>query len=434
MSADMRSSAPAELDGGELTPGEHLRAEIERLGLDQVAVSQATGVSRQSINNIVNGRQPISRAMAGKLGRLTGHSSDYWLRASFPRGVGAARADTAASAEREARPLGVGIMVNHQIIRAVKDGIIGIDPFDGMHVQPASVVLTLDDFVITAEGEKIDISDGERFLLTSGRTVNANTREWLEFPQDYIGRIGAMETLASSGLVTLHGFQIGPGFRGNLQFCIFNAGRKDFELRGGNPIIAVEIVPLTATPAPAATAASEAGEAGDPGHRDTVVSLFRTDAGERLIRDAVRARTEIELDKSGATARIGDLNIEILDASADAALDAAVRAALGGLKTLRDKPNGAREDREKYGTFFGDIAERLYLTGEQTRRALGALGLPTDGSDTLIATLRDGADAVVALPTRSARISLRQLARQLHEDPLDLILMLVGAKPYQPPA
>ena len=137
MSADVRGNATAELAGeGELTPGEHLRAEIERLGLDQVAVSQATGVSRQSINNIVNGRQPISRAMAGKLGRLTGHSSDYWLRASFPRTAGAARTSAAAS-EGEARPLGVGIMVNHQIVRAVKDGIIGIDPFDDAHVQPA---------------------------------------------------------------------------------------------------------------------------------------------------------------------------------------------------------------------------------------------------------------------------------------------------------
>ncbi len=428
MSADMRGNATAELAGeGELTPGEHLRAEIERLGLDQVAVSQATGVSRQSINNIVNGRQPISRAMAGKLGRLTGHSSDYWLRAAFPRVEGAARAGAAAS-ESEARPLGVGVMVNHQILRAVRDGIIGIDPFDDAHVQQASVELTLDDFVITAEGEKIDISDGERFLLKSGRTVNVSTREWLEFPQDYIGRIGTMESLASAGILTVHGFQVSPGFRGNLQFCIFNAGRKDFELRGGNPIIAVEIMPLAAIPAPVDDAATGAS---DPRQRDSVVPLFRNDMCERLIRDAVRARAEVELEKSGATARIADLNIEILDASADAALDAAVRAALGGLKTLRDKPHGAREDREKYGAFFGDIAERLYLTGEQTRRALGMLGLPVDAGDTLIATLRDGADAVVPLPTRSARISLRQLARQLHEDALDLTLMLVGLKSYR---
>src|SRR5215471_2144784 len=60
-----------------LSPGQHLRAEIERLGLDQVALCKAAGVSRQTINNIVNDRQAISRAMAGQLARITGRSSDY---------------------------------------------------------------------------------------------------------------------------------------------------------------------------------------------------------------------------------------------------------------------------------------------------------------------------------------------------------------------
>jgi hypothetical protein len=82
-------------------------------------------------------------------------------------------------------------------------------------------------------------------------------------------------------------------------------------------------------------------------------------------------------------------------------------------------------------SFFGDIAERLYLTGEQARRALASLGLPVGTEDTLVATLRDGTDAVVPLPTKSARISLRHLARQLREDPLDLMLMLVGARAYR---
>src|SRR3977135_2343381 len=85
MLGDVRVRTPGGSESGaELTPGEHLRAEIERLGLDQVAVADAAGVSRQTINNIVNGRQPISRAMAARLGRLTDRSSDYWLRSSFP--------------------------------------------------------------------------------------------------------------------------------------------------------------------------------------------------------------------------------------------------------------------------------------------------------------------------------------------------------------
>jgi deoxycytidine triphosphate deaminase/addiction module HigA family antidote len=429
MSADLRGNATADLKAaGELTPGEHLRAEIERLGLDQVAVSQATGVSRQSINNIVNGRQPVSRAMAGKLGRLTGHSSDYWLRASFPQrpSVSAARLKSGGAALGKARPLGVGVLVNHQIVRAVKDGIIGIEPFDESHVRMASLDLTLDDFVIVADGEKIDISDGQSFVLKGGRTVNVGTKEWIEFPQDYIGRVGAMSSLAKLGIMTSHGFQIDPGFKGNLQFCLFNAWAKDFELRGGDPIVSVEIMPLSATPAYDEGAAMRGSHARD----DKVISLFRNDICDRLIRDAIRGRTQVDVGNDGAKAKISDLNIEILDAAPEAALDGAVHGALSGLKTLREKPNAARDDCEKYAAFFGNIAERLYLTSEQTSRALACLGLPIDSSDTLLAALRDGGEAIVPLPTKSAKVSLSHLARQLHEDPLDLTLMLVGAKPY----
>jgi dCTP deaminase len=236
MSADFRGGAATA--GGELTPGEHLRAEIERLGLDQVAVSQATGVSRQSINNIVNGRQPISRAMADKLGRLTGHSADYWLRARFPH-----------PAKHPAEPPhGPGILVNHQIVRAVRDGIIGVDPFDESHVQRASLNLTLDDVAVTASGERLDIGAGQSFVLPGGQMVGVSTREWIAFPENYLGRVGAITALARIGVMTTHGFQVDPGFRGNLQFCLFNAGTQNFRMRGGDPIVGLEIVSLGVLP------------------------------------------------------------------------------------------------------------------------------------------------------------------------------------------
>ncbi|HEY2757713.1 MAG TPA: hypothetical protein VGJ01_18445 [Pseudolabrys sp.] len=176
-----------------------------------------------------------------------------------------------------------------------------------------------------------------------------------------IGRVGAMASLASLGIITSHGFQIDPGFKGNLHFCIFNAGLKDFELRGGASIISVEIMPLSATPAYDESAARHLIEARD---RDRNASIFRNDVCDRLIRDAIRRRVLIEFGNDGAKARLSDLGIEILDASADAALADTVQGALNGLQTLRAKPGAAREDREKYASFFGEIAERLYLTGE----------------------------------------------------------------------
>jgi len=69
--------------GEKVSPGDHLRAELLRLGIDQVTLSTRVGVSRQTVNNIINGRQEISRAIAKKLGAVTGRPDDYWLRSSF---------------------------------------------------------------------------------------------------------------------------------------------------------------------------------------------------------------------------------------------------------------------------------------------------------------------------------------------------------------
>lgn len=222
MSAASRSKSGADENTGRLTPGAHLRAEIERLGLDQVAVSKATGVSRQSVNNIVNGRQAISRAMAGKLGRLTGRSSDYWLGAFF-----AGSGDTQA---REA--FAGGVLVNHQIIRAVKDSVICITPFDAALVRAAAIDLTL----------------GEELTLKPGDTVTARTQERVELPLDYLGRIGIAGPLAGDGILASHAFQLEPGFKGEIDICLFNAGKRMLQLRAGQPLVSLEVFHLGTTP------------------------------------------------------------------------------------------------------------------------------------------------------------------------------------------
>ncbi len=219
-----------------LKPGDHLRAEFARLGLDQGAVSKATGVSRQSINNIVNGRQPISRAMAAKLGRLTGRTSDYWLQASFS---GADRTTTAG-------PRG-GVLVNHQIARAVKDGVIGITGFDETNMRPAAFDLTFGAVVAPRRNPP---TRGIR--LARGHSVRIVTGERLAFPHDHLGRIGAAPHLARLGAIASHALQIDPGFSGTLEVCIFNAGDHDILLQPGDPVLSLEIVPLGALPAPPA--------------------------------------------------------------------------------------------------------------------------------------------------------------------------------------
>jgi addiction module HigA family antidote len=236
-------------DRSGLTPAAHLRAEIARLGLDQVSIAEATGVSRQTINNIVNGRQAISRAMAARLGRLTGRSSDYWLRERFsapgttiinrPNG---GRWPT----DDDFRPLTV--LVNHQIIRAAQTGIIGLDPFELRNVQRASLDLTLGNLITTLTGSAIEIGPGECLGLNGGQAISVRTRECVEFPLDYVGRVGASTHLVEAGIMMSHVLQVAPGFKGHLQACLFNAGGATYTLRSGNPIMSLEIMPLGSTP------------------------------------------------------------------------------------------------------------------------------------------------------------------------------------------
>jgi addiction module HigA family antidote len=222
--------------GSSLTPGDHLRAELARLGLDQSAASKAAGVSRQSINNIINGRQAISRAMAAKLGRITGHSSIYWMQASFGGGAGRAT---------RSPPRG-GVLVNHQIARAVKDGVIGITGFDEAKMRPAAFDLTL-GAVLAPRGH----ARARSVRLARGRSVRIVTGERVAFPLDHLGRIGAAPHLARLGAIASHALQIDPGFSGALEVCIFNASDREILLRAGDPVLSLEIVPLAVPPAPA---------------------------------------------------------------------------------------------------------------------------------------------------------------------------------------
>jgi dCTP deaminase len=229
---------------GRIAPGAHLRAELKRLGLDQVAVSKATGVSRQSINNIINGRQAISRAMAGKLGRLTGRSSDYWLREAFAAPTSRTTVAKAASAQAAA----LSLLVNHQIARAVKDGIIGIEPFVLRNLHAVSIDLTLDGRIVIVGGDRMTVARGKEFILEPGQAISASTIESIDLPRDYVARAAAAACLSARGLIASSGLRIEPGFKGRLKFSLFNAGAEPFGLRAHDPVLGLEIFRLGATP------------------------------------------------------------------------------------------------------------------------------------------------------------------------------------------
>ena len=62
-------------------PGRIVRQDcIEPLGLTITAAAQALGVTRQALNNLVNGKAGVSPEMAVRLSKAFGSSPEMWLR------------------------------------------------------------------------------------------------------------------------------------------------------------------------------------------------------------------------------------------------------------------------------------------------------------------------------------------------------------------
>lgn len=62
-------------------PGEHIRHDcIEPLGLSISAAARKLGVTRQALNNLVNGHAGVSPEMAVRLSKAFGGSPEVWLR------------------------------------------------------------------------------------------------------------------------------------------------------------------------------------------------------------------------------------------------------------------------------------------------------------------------------------------------------------------
>src|ERR1700686_5500810 len=73
-------------------PGSVVRHDcLEPLGLSVTAGAKALGVSRQALNNVVNGKSGISPEMAIRLSKALGSTPDTWLRMQLAYDLAAAR-------------------------------------------------------------------------------------------------------------------------------------------------------------------------------------------------------------------------------------------------------------------------------------------------------------------------------------------------------
>src|SRR5271157_4634485 len=75
-------------------PGRSIRtACLEPLGLSVTEGAKILGVTRQALNNVVNGKAAISPEMAIRLAKAFGSTPETWLRMQLAYDLAAARKD-----------------------------------------------------------------------------------------------------------------------------------------------------------------------------------------------------------------------------------------------------------------------------------------------------------------------------------------------------
>lgn len=413
------TNAAASAASDALSAAEYLEDQLKQRGLDQLQLAELTGVSRQTINAIVRGRQPISRAMSAKLGKLFGQPPDFWLREQFRRASRKISDSTEISGAPAAQPTGQiqtgpasrsTILTDHEIHQAIADGIISIDPLVDANINAASLDLCLGR--VDALGRQSEAHAGAVIEIAPLECAHAWSRETVRLPANMMARVGPMARLSHLGLFLGHGLQVDPGFEGELAFALFNASPNPISLRIGDPVLSLELVELAA---PSQRPIDTVEATGD--FADRAASQFSgSSPGDRVKQHLRNFLETTGLEASGThVSRIRGTGIEVESEDRKAAQNACIETCL---RVIRDEAESELRRREKSGRW------------DQLEQLLGEMKLGADDFDILLreATIidQDNGSATIARPDRqkltipypgpAISVRVRQLSGPMHLD------------------
>ena len=147
----------------------------------------------------------------------------------------------------------MSVLSDGTIRELVREGIIGIDPFDPMMVQPSSIDIRSGDRFRVFHNSRfrcIDVKEdleglteevvkkgGEPFILHPGEFVLGTTFEKLSIPPHIVARLEGKSSLGRLGLVihSTAGF-IDPGFEGPITLELSNAATLPITIYPKMPI------------------------------------------------------------------------------------------------------------------------------------------------------------------------------------------------------
>lgn len=393
--------------------GNFLRLELDRLDMDQTALAEVLGVSRQTINNLINGRQSMSTGMARRLAQMTGRTVEFWLRSRF----------SSIDLHPAITSLRPSVLVDWQIEKLIESREIAIDPFHEDRIQPASIDVTV-SHEIQVDGRVVDVSE-RAYALEPGRSAGIQSLETVTLGLGIVGLFSGMGSLAKRGLLYGSGLQIDPGYSGALVFFVHNVGPTAFMLRAEMPIATVAFHSLAETP-------QRTFDRGD--QRIFARSRRRENDAAADLRDQLLAQLEAHIRVTKST--VNDETFVVFDAGTAEFVSDGVAASLKAqglaeqLSVLLRRAGANRDDMQsrrlaRAQQLIGDLA----VQGDHLLRCAQLMGFDrkeTDDPDVL--RFKGQSVPFPELGRRDRKVSLRMIASSSDRSPIELFAAIWQAK------
>jgi len=134
----------------------------------------------------------------------------------------------------------LGVLSDSDILKRLRSGSLGVDPFAEANLTPNGYDLTLAEIHVAGgrprKSGTVKVRPGAWFAVA--------TAERVRFPDDLTGELWLRSSHIRKGLITAFG-RVDAGFEGNLTLTGFNAGRGTVELAVGDRYCQLVFVELT---------------------------------------------------------------------------------------------------------------------------------------------------------------------------------------------
>src|SRR2546428_11334436 len=127
------------------------------------------------------------------------------------------RVRAATESRRGGRSLPSGILVDHQILRAIDSKLIRINPFERKCLEPATYDMRLGEIAaVSTATTPINLREHGLLNIEPGAMAIVQTLEIVQLATNVAGRIGPKTDLLRRGVFASAGPQIDPGYHGSL--------------------------------------------------------------------------------------------------------------------------------------------------------------------------------------------------------------------------